>query len=257
MLGDTFGNYRLVARLGSGAMGTVFLGEHERIARRAAIKVLASHFAENVEILRRFFDEARATSLIHHPAIVDVVDCGVHPDGQRPYIVMEYLAGETLAARLERTGPLAWSDACAVARQIAGGLAAAHHRRIIHRDVKPANIMWLRPPEAPAPEPARPTIKLLDFGVAKLLHDTQSKARTQPGQLLGTPEYMAPEQSSGEEPIDERTDVYALGCVLFEMVCGRPPFVCKSLGEIVLAHRWSAAPPASQPCGAAGAVGCT
>src|SRR6516165_3430332 len=112
MIGETFGNYRLVLRLGSGAMGTVFLGEHERIARRAAVKVLSPEFAENADILRRFFAEARATSLIDHPAIVEVFDCGVHPDGRRPYIVMEYLRGETLAAYLGRTGPLAWQEAC-------------------------------------------------------------------------------------------------------------------------------------------------
>jgi len=100
MIGEAFGNYRIVRHLGSGAMGTVFFGEHERIALCAAIKVLAPEFATNAEILGRFFDEARATSLIHHPAIVEILDCGIHPDGQRPYIAMEYLAGETLASSL-------------------------------------------------------------------------------------------------------------------------------------------------------------
>jgi serine/threonine-protein kinase len=244
MIGETFGNYRIVLRLGSGAMGTVFLGEHERIARRAAIKVLAPEFAEDAEILRRFFDEARATSLIRHPAIVEVLDCGVHPDGRRPYIVMEYLQGETLAGTLERTGSVAWPRACATARQIAEGLGAAHRHRIIHRDVKPANLMLVT--DASAPEATAPAIvKVLDFGVAKLLCDTQSKARTHPGQLLGTPEYMAPEQCGGEGTIDERTDIYALGCVLFEMICGGPPFLCNKLSDIILAHRWREAPSAS------------
>jgi serine/threonine-protein kinase len=244
MTGEMFGNYRIVLRLGSGAMGTVFLGEHERIARRAAIKVLAPEFAEDAEILRRFFDEARATSLIRHPAIVEVLDCGVHPDGRRPYIVMEYLQGETLAGTLERTGSVAWPQACATARQIAEGLGAAHRHRIIHRDVKPANLMLVTDSSAPgATAPA--IVKVLDFGVAKLLCDTQSKALTHPGQLLGTPEYMAPEQCGGEGTIDERTDIYALGCVLFEMICGGPPFLCNKLSDIILAHRWREAPSAS------------
>jgi serine/threonine-protein kinase len=241
MIGETFGNYRLVRRLGSGAMGTVFLGEHERIARCAAVKVLSPEFAENAEILRRFFDEARATSLIHHPAIVDVIDCGVHPDGRRPYIVMEYLSGETLAAYLERSGTLSWQEACAIARQLAEGLGAAHRHRIVHRDVKPANVMRIPGPEG-ATGVASPALKVLDFGVAKLLHDTLSGVRTHPGKLLGTPEYMAPEQCSGEGTIDERTDVYGLGCVLYEMVCGHLPFVAKTLSELVVAHRWRQPP---------------
>jgi serine/threonine-protein kinase len=244
MIGETFGNYRLVLRLGSGAMGTVFLGEHERIARRAAVKVLSPEFAENADILRRFFAEARATSLIDHPAIVEVFDCGVHPDGRRPYIVMEYLRGETLAAYLGRTGPLAWQEACAIAQQLADALAAAHRRRIVHRDVKPANVMRIVDAGAGSAGGAA-AIKVLDFGIAKLLHDTLSGVRTHPGKLLGTPEYMAPEQASGEGPIDERTDIYALGCVLYEMVCGQPPFAAKSLSDLVLAHRWREAPVAS------------
>src|SRR5256885_13141401 len=115
MLGETFGNYRLVRRIGSGTMGTVFLGEHERIVRRAAIKILGPELALAADLLDRFFDEARATSLIQHPAIVEILDCGIHPDGRRPYIAMEYLEGETLAAQLERCGPLGWRDACRIA----------------------------------------------------------------------------------------------------------------------------------------------
>jgi serine/threonine-protein kinase len=237
MIGETVGNYRLVLRLGSGAMGTVFLGEHERIARRAAIKVLSPELARDTAILERFFVEARATSLIRHPAIVEVLDCGVHAPEQRPYIVMEHVPGETLSAHLERAGRLDWRDACATARQIADGLAAAHDHRIVHRDVKPANVMLA------GGDPRAPIVKLLDFGVAKLLQETLS--RTHPGELLGTPEYMAPEQCGGEGAIGERTDIYGLGCVLFEMICGRLPFPAKRLGELILAHQWAAPPLAS------------
>jgi serine/threonine-protein kinase len=244
MIGETFGNYRIVRRLGSGAMGTVFLGEHERIARSAAIKVLAPEFAVNAEILGRFFDEARATSLIHHPAIVEILDCGVHPSGQ-PYITMEYLEGETLADLLEREGAVAWPEACTLAAQIADGLGAAHRHRIVHRDVKPANVMRLAVREtAPGVAPL-PVIKVLDFGVAKLLHDSQSGVRTHPGKLLGTPEYMAPEQCGGEGAIDARTDIYALGCVLYEMVAGNPPFPVDNLNDLIVAHRWRAPPVAA------------
>ena len=244
MIGETFGNYRLVRRIGSGTMGTVFLGEHERIARRAAIKVLAPELVVAADILDRFFDEARATSLIRHPAIVEVLDCGIHPDGRRPYIAMEYLEGDTLADHLGRCA-LGWREACAIARQIADGLAAAHSRGIVHRDVKPANVMLLGSAPAAGVAAAPRAVKLLDFGVAKLLRDAQSKARTCPGGLLGTPEYMAPEQCGGSGAIDGRTDIYALGCVLFEMICGRLPFEGEMMGELILAHRWRVAPPAS------------
>jgi serine/threonine-protein kinase len=245
MLGETFGNYRIVRRLGSGAMGTVFLGEHERIARSAAIKVLAPEFAANAEILGRFFDEARATSLIRHPAIVEILDCGVHPSGQ-PYITMEYLAGETLADLLEREGAIPWRQACTLAAQIADGLGAAHRHRIVHRDVKPANVMRLTAPEAAPGVAPWPLIKVLDFGVAKLLHDSQSGVRTHPGKLLGTPEYMAPEQCGGEGTIDARTDIYALGCVLYEMVAANPPFPVDNLNDLIVAHRWREPPTAAR-----------
>jgi eukaryotic-like serine/threonine-protein kinase len=244
MIGETFGNYRLVRQIGSGTMGTVFLGEHERIARRAAIKVLAPELAVATDILGRFFEEARATSLIQHPAIVEVQDCGVHPDGRRPYIAMEYLEGDTLAEHLGRRA-LGWHEACSIARQMADGLAAAHRHGIVHRDVKPANVMLLGSAPAPGAVAAPRAIKLLDFGVAKLLYEAHSKARTCPGGLVGTPEYMAPEQCGGSGGIDGRTDIYALGCVLFEMICGRLPFQGEMLGDLILAHRWRVAPPAS------------
>jgi serine/threonine protein kinase len=245
MIGETFGNYRIVRHLGSGAMGTVFFGQHERIARCAAIKVLAPAFAANAEILGRFFDEARATSLIRHPAIVEILDCGIHQDGQRPYIAMEYLAGETLASSLEREGSLSWPEACAIAAQIADGLGAAHRHRIVHRDVKPANLMRVHAPGGPPGVAPLAFVKVLDFGVAKLLQDTQSGARTHPGKLLGTPEYMAPEQCGAEGTVDARTDIYALACVLFEMVVGEPPFTVDNLEGLIVAHRWREPAPIS------------
>jgi serine/threonine-protein kinase len=133
--------------------------------------------------------------------------------------------------------------ACALVRQLAEGLGAAHRHGIVHRDVKPENVMLLGTVGAPAGGATQ--VKLLDFGIAKLLHDTPWVARTVPGKLIGTPRYMAPEQYGGEGTIDARTDVYALGCVLFEMVCGRAPFPGELVGELINAHRWRPAPPAA------------
>jgi serine/threonine-protein kinase len=241
MPAETFGNYRVVSKVGSGGMGTVFLAEHERISRRAAIKVLAAELADNQDILRRFFNEARATSLIQHPGIVEVLDCGVHEPSGRPYIVMEYLEGETLAALLRRAGRMSWERACERAREIAEALRVAHQHGIVHRDLKPENVFLV----AGGEPGARAVLKVLDFGVAKLLHESQSVSRTHPGKLLGTPEYMAPEQCGGPGAVDERTDIYALGCLLFELLCGEPPFTERTLAELAVAHLSRAAPPAS------------
>src|SRR5215831_13553359 len=136
MIGEALGNYAVVAPLGKGGMGMVFLAEHQRISRRAAIKVIAPELTEDPAILRRFFDEARATSLIRHPGIVEVYDCDVDRSG-RAYIVMEYLEGETVASCLRRMGRLSWNAASGVARRVAEAVGAAHESGIVHRDLKP------------------------------------------------------------------------------------------------------------------------
>src|SRR4051812_23370422 len=139
MIGATVGSYRIVSALGKGAMGEVFLAEHQHIARRAAIKVLIPQLTQYYEVVHRFFVEARAMSMIQHPGIVEVFDCAVHTDG-RAYIVMEYLEGETLAAALLRQERLPWQRATAIAREIAEALGAAHDQGIAHRDLKPENV---------------------------------------------------------------------------------------------------------------------
>src|SRR5260370_1723597 len=190
MIGQTLGNYRIVARLGSGSMGEVFLAEHQRIARRVAIKILNKDLTGNPQAVARFLDEARATSLIRHPWIVEVFDCDVDPSG-RVYLVMEYLQGQTLATRLEKERRLPWPVACALARQVAVALSAAHKKGIVHRDVKPENVFL----PVNVCDPARPEINILDFGIAKLLSkDPTAPFRTIPGALVGTPHYMGPRQ---------------------------------------------------------------
>jgi serine/threonine-protein kinase len=237
MLGERFGSFKAVAELGKGAMGEVFLAQHQRIERRAAIKVLLPEAARDAATVRRLFTEARATSLIHHPGIVQVQDCDVHRNG-RAYIVMEYLEGETLAHRLRRYGVLPWSSACRITRLVADAVSAAHDRKIIHRDLKPGNVFLLS--ETDWPQPAE--VKVLDFGVAKLLEgDGGDGPATTAGRILGTPEYMSPEQCSGAK-VDHRCDVYSLGCMLFEMIVGDPPFTSSRVRDILASHKFRRPP---------------
>src|SRR5262245_6902563 len=237
MIGEALGNYTITAKLGSGTMGVVFRAEHTRIARTAAIKVLIPELAQNESALKRFFTEARATSLIRHPGIVDVFDCDV--DDGRAYIVMEHLDGETLADRLRRTDTIPWATACEIARQVAEAIGAAHRRGIIHRDLKPENVFLVRDPAVPD---AVGAVKVLDFGIAKLRAADASARLTMRGMVLGTPEYMAPEQCGGADEIDERADIYALGCILFEMLSGEPPFLAETIQELMVAHTFHPVP---------------
>jgi serine/threonine-protein kinase len=233
MIGESIGGYRIVAKLGEGGMGAVYLAEHRRIARRAAIKVLLPELSSNQEVVERFFTEARATSLIEHPGIVEIVDCDVLPTGSA-YIVMELLQGESLGSYLRRGQRLPLERTLSLTRHVADALEAAHQRGIVHRDLKPDNVFLL----------ASGAIKIVDFGIAKLMSGTTTgRDHTRPGTLLGTPVYMSPEQCRGAVEVDHRTDIYSLGCLLFEMLCGRPPFTYAGFGELIQAHL-SEAPPA-------------
>jgi serine/threonine-protein kinase len=234
VIGETIGSYKLLARLGVGGMGEVYLAEHKYIARRAAIKFLLPELSRSTEVVGRFFNEARAASLIEHPGIVEVLDCEVHTDG-RAFIVMELLRGENLRAYLQNHGQLDGDmpGALAICRQMVSALAAAHAQGIVHRDLKPDNV-FLHVPVGRAP--AEPIVKLLDFGIAKLQGDGEAGNQTRTGQLLGTPLYMSPEQCRGARLVDSRTDIYALGCIMFEIFCWRPPFVEPGLGDLMIAH---------------------
>ena len=238
MSDEVLGDYRLVAELGRGSMGVVFLAEHAASARRVAIKLLIPQLSRSAEVLQRFANESRATSSIRHPGIVEIFE--FHPDADgRAYIVMELLEGETLGDRLRRTGTFALSEACAIAAQVAEAIGAAHEQGIIHRDLKPENVFLLGDPAA---RQTAPVVKVLDFGIARLV-ETESAARlTMRGTLLGTPEYMSPEQAEGSDAVDHRADIYALGCILFEMLSGRPPYLYKGVQELLIAHRFRRIP---------------
>ena len=243
MIGEALGNYTLVAKLGSGSMGVVFLAEHRWIERRVAVKLLAQNLASNLQAVRRFFKEARATSLIRHPGIVDVFDCDIDARG-RAYMVMEHLEGETLAERLDQIGTLPWAMACLIGEQVADALGAAHDKGIIHRDLKPENVFLV----GDGRDPDAATVKVLDFGVAKLRAVDALARLTRGGALVGTPEYMSPEQCDASEQIDHRADIYGLGCVLFEMLSGQPPFAASNVGELTAAHRYRPAPSLKESC---------
>ncbi|HSS37170.1 MAG TPA: serine/threonine-protein kinase, partial [Polyangia bacterium] len=229
MIGQAIGSYQVLRQLGSGAMGEVYLAEHRHLRRKAAVKLLARELVGRPDLLERFFLEARATSAIAHAGIVQVFDCEIDPTG-RPYIVMEYLDGETLGAALARRGALPPATAARYARAMADALAAAHETGIIHRDLKPENVFIL--------SGVGETVKIVDFGIAKLEGDFRAGQvhQTRSGALMGTPLYMSPEQCRDSANLDFRTDIYSLGCVLYEMVTARPPFTHTTLGDLVVAH---------------------
>ena len=239
-IGYKIGSYRIVEKTGEGGMGTVYRAHHKITGKAVAVKVLRPHLCENELVMRRFFNEARAASRVDDPGIVSILDVAKFTYKRTPsaYIMMEFLAGDTLEKRIQTRGRLSVKSTVTIGRQIASALEAAHGKNIIHRDLKPDNVMLVRDPAVPGGERA----KLLDFGVAKLSEKDGSANLTQSGAMVGTPLYMAPEQCRGARDIDGRADLYALGCMLFEMLCGRPLFDGKSPAEVMMSH-CSAPPP--------------
>ncbi len=228
--GTVFGNYRVVELLATGGMGEVFRGEHIHLGRPVAIKFLHRRLIGNGDAMARFGAEARAISRIRHPGVVALFDFGPHGDGA--YLVMELLAGETLTDRMAESGPLPPALAIDISLQLAEALSAAHATGVVHRDLKPDNIVLV--PDRM--HPARERAVLVDFGVAKVAAGLHPPLHTLHGDLLGTPYYMAPEQSVSAAAVDERSDVYSLGCVLYRLLSGQVPFRGQ-LMDILLAHQ--------------------
>jgi serine/threonine-protein kinase len=221
--------YRIVRMLGEGGMGAVYEGENVRIHHRVAIKVLHGEIATRKDVLERFEREAQAAGKIGSEHIVEVFDLGELPDGSR-YMVMEYLDGENLSARVAQRGRMAASEIAPILLQLLEGLGAAHASGIVHRDLKPDNIFLVRDKKR-----GNDFVKIVDFGVSKFSSSSPDAAMsmTRTGTVIGTPYYMSPEQAKGAKNTDHRSDLYAVGVVLFECATGRVPYQADTFNELM------------------------
>jgi serine/threonine-protein kinase len=236
LLGRVFdGRFEVRTALGQGGMGTVYRGWQLTVDREIAIKVIHPKLASDRVAVKRFLREARLSSRLNQPNIVNVYDFGQTEDGVL-YIAMELLRGHTLARELEAMRPLPLRRVLTIGLQLCDALDAAHGQDIIHRDLKPGNIIILDDP------PGRDLIKVLDFGLAKSLVADTSSVVTHTSAVLGTPLYMPPEQIEGR-PSDQRADLYSLGCILYQMLSGRPPFLGDTVNVVLSAHISDPAPP--------------
>jgi len=227
--------YRVLSTLGAGGMGSVYLAEHLTVGRTVAIKVLSSEWSGKSFVTRRFQAEARIASAIGHPNIVEVFDAGQLPD-HRLFLVMEHLEGRDLGDELDERGALSQQRTALIIRQVALALAAAHNVGVIHRDLKPGNVMIARRADDEV-------VKILDFGIASSPRATAREGQrlTRPGAIMGTPDYMAPEQATSAEPTP-RFDVYALGAMTFEMLVGEPPLAAETPFELMVCKRQTPSP---------------
>jgi serine/threonine protein kinase len=230
-------NYKIIKLLGSGGMGDVYEAEHLVLRKRVAIKTLKAHLQDSNAYMR-FQSEAQAAGRLKHPNIVGVYDCGISQTGE-PYMVMDKVVGATLSQLLETEGTLKVEESLDIVLQICEGVRCAHDNGILHRDLKPSNVIL-------EVDGGKVTARVLDFGIAKILSNegpTMNLTRT--GELFGTPSYMSPEQSNGEK-VDQRSDIYSIGCILYEVLTGQPPFIGKSAMEVMIKHMTEAPLPLSE-----------
>ncbi|MBS1148415.1 MAG: Serine/threonine protein kinase [Myxococcaceae bacterium] len=236
LIGMTIGSFRIVKMIGKGGMGTVYQGEQTVIGSKVAIKILHDHLASNASLVSRFYAEARAVNLIGHENIVNIFDMNVIPPN-RYYLIMEMLEGRPL--NMLARGPVAPEIVVPILTQVCDALEAAHHHGVVHRDLKPENIFLIKRGRN------ENFAKILDFGIAKLFATEAPSEQTAAGMIVGTPEYMAPEQCTGEK-IDGRADLYALGVIAYQLTTGRLPFSGGGLTGLLLAHQSKIATPPHQ-----------
>jgi len=233
MLGQTLGSYKLTGILGEGGMGRVYLAEHTKIGRQVALKMLHTHLARSPDVVRRFFDEARAVNQILHDNIVEITDFIENEDGNN-YFIMEYLRGTSLSSVVSNPKEkLSLTRALDIGIQVTSALGAVHKSSIVHRDLKPENIFLTERGGR------KDFVKLLDFGIAKLIGDADSGINlqeTEAGVIMGTPDYMSPQQACATK-VDHRTDIYSLGVILYEMCTRELPFKAKDFGDLIVMHK--------------------
>jgi eukaryotic-like serine/threonine-protein kinase len=224
LIGAVLGRHRLVRLLGEGGMGVVYEGTHQDLGRRAAVKILHKRYAQSEELRLRFVREGQAAARVRHPNVVHVYDVGV--EGSQPYLIMEFLDGEDLGQLLAREGSLSVERTADILLPVVTAVAAAHELGVVHRDLKPENIFL-------SAERGAIKAKVLDFGISKIVDRERAEPLTGTGAFLGTPQYMSPEQAQGAKHIDQRTDQYSLGVILYQCVTGRRPLEEPSIYALI------------------------
>jgi serine/threonine protein kinase len=231
LIGRSIGSYRVEKQLGKGGMGAVYMGIHPGIGSKVAIKFLHPQYAHDDKIVDRFYNEARAVNVIGHDNILKILDLNVTEDN-RHYFVMEYLQGRAVQNLLKHNLAVPLEVAGPILIQICEALEAAHRKGIVHRDLKPDNVYLI------VHKGRKNFVKVVDFGIARVTDDSgESTGKTQTGMVMGTPAYMSPEQGSGQSSkIDGRSDIYSLGCMMYQMAAGRLPFPGSNFGEVLMGH---------------------